>query len=256
MCRPFIASVRPLIDWIAQNKARILGYSSPFFGHLNIEVLIAIAVPIMVEVLPMTGVTRLILLVILAFVFADLASRVTSILWGRCLAAILAFIATLVVGHGRVAEQFYVDAVLSDYQTQRDLAAKYAAHDETLKRITAQYDRLRDAQSLFKSIQGTIDESQSAEINGQNVEDLKNALNNIEAVATPFGEGIRIKLGQNLYRVIYAVPMRVTPNVSFIGLPTVIKPTLNESTNLGFTVIFFPLSIPVNDFGLSASAEL
>lgn len=203
----------------------------------------------------MAGVVRLLLLLVLALVFADLASRVTPIIWGKCVAAILAIVATLVVGQGRVAEQFYVDAVLRDYQTQRDLAAKYAAHDELLKIIAAQYDRLRDAQSLFRSIQGKTDEGQSAEINKQNVEDIKNALNNIESIATPFGAGIRIKLGNNLYRIIYPIPMRITPNVMFIGLPSGVTPTLNKSTNLGFTVIFFPLSVPVDHFGLAASAE-
>jgi hypothetical protein len=255
VCKTFVAPVRQIIGWIAKCKARFFGYSPPLLGQINIEVLVVIAVPIMVEVLPMTGLVRLLLLLVLALVFADIASRVTPILWGRWVAAILAVIATLVVGQGRVTEQFYVDAVLRDYLTQRDLAAKYAVHDESLKKIAAQYDRLRDAQSLFGSIQGKIDESQSAEINKQNVEDIKNALNNIESLATPFGAGIRIKLGPNLYRVIYPVPMRITPNITFTGLPSGVTANFNESTNIGFTVIFFPLSIPVDHFGLTASAE-
>ena len=177
MWKAFVATARRFMACSVQYKTRFLAYSPSVFGEISIEVLIAVAVPIAVEVLPMTGVIRLILLVVLASVFADLASRVTAKVWGKCLAAGLAFIATLVVGYGRVSEQFYVDAVIADYKTQRELVGKYAVHDATLKRIAEQYDRLRNAQSLFKSLQQAASDAQDVEINRQNIEDLKNARN-------------------------------------------------------------------------------
>jgi hypothetical protein len=255
MCKSLFEPARQIIGRFAQIKARLLSYSSPLFGQISIEVLVAISAPIAVEVLPLTGLSRLVLLLILALVFADLASRVTPIVWGKWVAALAAMVATIVVGQNRVTEQFYVDTVIRDYKTQRDLAQKYAAHDETLRTVVAQYDRLRNAQSIFGAIRGKLDDGQDDEINRQNVEGIKNVLNDIESVATPYGAGIRIKLGRNLYRVIYPVPMRVTPNVTFTRLPVSVTYTLNESTNLGFTVISFPLSITVDRFGLTATAE-
>lgn len=229
---------------------RFLGYSPRVFGEINIEVLIAIAVPILIEVLPTTAVFRLILLVILAFIFADLASRVTTNLWGKSLAVVLAFIVTLLVGYGRVSEQFYIEAVVADYKMQRDFAAKYTAHDESLKRVVEHYDQLQAAQSLFGgSIAG------SAEINRQAIGDIKNVLNNIEAIALPFGKGLKIKLAQNLYRILYPVPMRIAPQISITGLPSGVTATIINSTNLGFTVLLSPLSTPLDHFGIAASAE-
>ena len=241
------ALMHRLTDWANQFRTRFLQWSPQAFGHIPIEVLLAMAVPIAVEVLPTTGNVRAILLAVLCFIVADLVSRATPIFWGKCVAVTLAIIATLVVGYPRVDEQLKADAVLRDYKTTRDLAAKYAAHDKSLKRVVAHYDQLRTAQSLFG---GSIASITTAEI-----EDVKNVLNNIEAIATPFGKALQIKLAQNFYRVLYPGPMRITPQISITGLPSGVTSTIINSTNLGFTVLFSPLSNPVDHFGISASAE-
>jgi hypothetical protein len=134
----------------------------------------------------------------------------------------------------------------------RDLVAKFQAHDESLKRVVGQYDRMKAAQSMlarFINVQPT-------DINERSIEDLKSVLNNFEATATPMGSGLKIKLGTNLYRVIFPVPMRIAPAISIGGLPAGVTPMIVEKSNIGFTVLFVPLSIPVDHFGETSDATI
>jgi len=50
--------------------------------------------------------------------------------------------------------------------------------------------------------------------------------------------------------------MRVAPALSFSGLPDGVEAHVIEKTNIGFTVVFTPSTIPVEKFGMQASAEL
>jgi hypothetical protein len=152
-------------------------------------------------------------------------------------------------------DQYDTDAILQDYKTKRDLAAKFQDRLDSLKIIVAQYDRLQDAQSLFDSFHSKPDEAQHADIDRARAQDVKNALNNIEAVATPVGPGLRIKLGVNLYRIIDPTPMRAPPKLTYTGLPAGVEALVGEKSNLGFTVLFLPTSIPVDHFGWIASAD-
>lgn len=146
-----------------------------------------------------------------------------------------------------VDDQYHIDAVLRDYQSTRDLVAQYQTHDESLRYVVAQYDRLKKSNSLLGSWFGLPNQEEA--INAQSVEDLKSLLNNFHAVATPFGEGLAIKLGVNMYRIIFAVPMRITPTISVGDLPAGVKMQVIESSNLGATILYTPLSQPMNIFG-------
>jgi hypothetical protein len=253
MCQSIVTSI---MSGIARIRVLLVDRSQRIFPGFSIEFLLAIAIAIIFGVFPMTGGFKLFFLIVLAVVLAALAWR--SPLPRRCklFASLLAAVATILMGHAPVEDQFNTDAVFRDYKTTRDLVAKFQAHDYSLKRIVEQYDRLNRAQSMFDSMRAKPDENQHAEINRQSIEDLKSALSNFEAIATPTGRGLRIKLGHNMYRVIYPVPMRISPSLSFIGLPAGVTGTIIEPSNLGFTVLFLPLSTPVEHFGLTASAEL
>lgn len=173
----------------------------------------------------------------------------------RLIASTAAILAVFALGRAPVEDQYHIDAVLRDYRSTRDLVAKFQAHDESLRRVVTQYDQMKAAQSLLANF---FDKppTDNAAITERSVEDLKSVLNNFEAIATPLGAGLKIKLGVNLYRIIFPVPMRATPALAMSGLPEGVKPIIIESSNLGYTILFLPLSIPVDHFGETRDATI
>ena len=59
----------------------------------------------------------------------------------------------------------------------------------------------------------------------------------------------------NLCRIIYPVPMRIPPKLTFTDIPPGISALIGEESNLGFTVLFMPSSIQIDHFGWIANAE-
>jgi hypothetical protein len=145
--------------------------------------------------------------------------------------------------------------VLREYKANRDLVARFQDREFSLKRIVNQYDRLQAAQSLFDPFRSHPDDAQHADIEKARAEDVRNMLGNFESIATPEGEGLRIRLGANFYWVINPVPMRIAPKLTFISLPAGTQALVAEKSNLGFTVLFLPLSISVDHFGFIADAD-
>lgn len=120
--------------------------------------------------------------------------------------------------------------------------------------------------SSFDNLQKAIDQRGSAS-NARQAEDrlavaehiireLKIILENVRTFKMPEGQGLIIKTAPNTFDITFPVPMRIPPNLTFSNLPAGTTPEISNKTNIGFTVIFRPLAIPVEQFGLAASAEL
>jgi hypothetical protein len=235
------------------HRLKALGSWSPrLLAGLPMDFLVGVAAAIVLGVWPMTWGFKLFWLICLTVIVAEIAWRSPLPKRGRIAASLTAPLAIFAMGWGPVEDQYHIDAVLRDYQSTRDLVAKFQAHDESLKRVVEQYDRMKVAQSLlarFLNVQPT-------DINERSIEDLKSVLNNFEATATPMGSGLKIKLGTNLYRIIFPVPMRIAPAISIGGMPNGVTPMIVEKSNIGFTVLFLPLSIPVDRFGETADATI
>jgi hypothetical protein len=213
------------------------------FALLSAEFLLALAVSIVLAICPINWWIKAFLFIVLGAVLLELALRLTLPLrWKGVIIAVI-IVSVGVSGFGIVSDQSETDAVIRDYKTTRDLLARFQTHDESLKRIVAQYDRLKNAQSLFDIMGRGKHEPELDSINSRNIEDLKITLNNFDAIATPEGDGLKIKIGTNMYRIIFPVPMVNTPKLSFYGIPRGITATTIEQSNLGFTVLFVPLSI-------------
>jgi hypothetical protein len=226
---------------------RVRKWNPRVLGGFPTDFLLAVVVAILLGIRPMTWGFKLVLLIGLMAICAELAWRVPQTRGRKAIAALLGAIAAGAIGYGPVDDQYHIDAVLRDYQSTRDLVAQYQTHDESLRYVVAQYDRLKKSNSLLGSWFGLPNQEEA--INAQSVEDLKSLLNNFHAVATPFGEGLAIKLGVNMYRIIFAVPMRITPTISVGDLPAGLKMQVMESSNLGATILYTPLSQPMNIFG-------
>jgi len=244
-------------DRMAREWNALMGCSPRILGGFPVDFLLAVALAICLGVWPTNWLFKLFLLLVLGIILAELTWRWLPRLGGsgKVVASALTFMATIAMGYGPVEDQYNIDAVFRDYKTTRDLIAKFQVHDASIKKIVEQYDRMKEAQWLFDSWRGKTDENQHAEINKHNIEDLKNVLNNYEAIATPAGAGLKIKLGLNLFHVVYPVPMRMLPSVSFSALPRGTTVNIIEQSNLGCTFLFLPLSVAVDTFNLGASAE-
>lgn len=82
---------------------------------------------------------------------------------------------------------------------------------------------------------------------------------NLMPVSTPDNlpsNPLILGLGANTFRVLFAVPMRIPPQLEFQALPAEASAKVIEKSKFGFTVVFEPISVPVTQFGFTASAEL
>jgi hypothetical protein len=71
----------------------------------------------------------------------------------------------------------------------------------------------------------------------------------------PGGSILIVKTASNTFKVIFAVPMRIALKIEFRDLPTGVAANIIEETNVGFTVVFTPQSVPVEFPKFSADAE-
>jgi hypothetical protein len=70
------------------------------------------------------------------------------------------------------------------------------------------------------------------------------------------GKPLLIEVAPNSFRVIFNVPMRIPPTLTFLGLPEGVTASVSDKSEISFTVSFLPLSIPIHSFGFTAGADL
>jgi hypothetical protein len=127
--------------------------------------------------------------------------------------------------------------------------------DIVLSAYIAQYQRLIRAASVW----GEMSNRDPAQFQGTVATEILKILNH-DVVPTMVrddlpGRPLVIELEANLFRVIFAVPMRVPPNLAFTGLPAGVSANVSDKSTISFTVSFLPTSIPVKTFGFIANAE-
>jgi hypothetical protein len=173
----------------------------------------------------------------------------------KCLLSIFIVAGVVSISWGPIKAQYVRESRLDQDKSTLDLIAKFQSHDETVQKLIDHYAQMKNAESIFEFYTGRTDAQQRDDIDKQQADDLTGVLNNYEAIATPVGNGLRIRLGHNMFRVLFPVPMHAVPQLSFTGLPQGTKATVADASNIWFTVVFTPMSIAVEHFGLSASAD-
>lgn len=128
--------------------------------------------------------------------------------------------------------------------------------DQVLSAVLAQYERMKLAAEAFDRLRNQAPVSESEEL-------AQSMLSIIRADLTPIhidpalpSRPLIMKIGANTYRVLFSVPMRIPPALQFTGIPQGSTATVLEISRFGFTVVFAPLSFPVEQFGFTADAEL
>jgi hypothetical protein len=126
------------------------------------------------------------------------------------------------------------------------------------RRILAQYEQLMKGINVFEQMTGQKDERDRVAAAEHIMKELQVAATNVvHVIDTPQGRGLVIKTAPNTFRVTFPVPMRVAPEVVFQNLPPGVTANVVEKSNIGFTVVFAPLTVPIDTIpGFSASAEL
>ena len=107
---------------------------------------------------------------------------------------------------------------------------------------------------------GQMSQSDPTEDKGKIANDILKILNQ-DVVRTLVrddlpGKPLVIEVVPNTFRVIFNVPMRISPKLTFPGLPAGVSPVVTDESEISFTVKFFPLSIPIHAFGFIADARL
>lgn len=133
---------------------------------------------------------------------------------------------------------------------------RYGYHDSVIAAILAKHKQLQDTMSLFEALTGKIDRNTRLTIAQSILNDLNAAAANIQTTAQ-LGPGgaLIIKTGPNTFRLVFPVPMRVPPTISF-DVPAGSTPNIIERSIIGITVVFTPPSIPIESLPpMIASAE-
>lgn len=134
--------------------------------------------------------------------------------------------------------------------------SKYNQKDEVLSAVLAQYLNMKSSLEIFNKFRGTDDIEERGELAENILQTLtSNITPIIEAPELP-NDPLIISLGTNIYKVLFAVPMRIKPKLTFTGLPEGSTYELHEHTRFGFTVKFKPHNILIKNFGFTADAEL
>jgi hypothetical protein len=130
--------------------------------------------------------------------------------------------------------------------------------ERVTQRILTQYDQLKQGIEVFESFTEKLNEHDRVAAAEHIMKELQLAANNtVQLIDTPQGRGLVIRTGANTFRVTFPVPMRIVPDILFPQLPPGVTANVIEKSNIGFTVVFVPQTIPVQTIPpFSASAEL
>lgn len=128
---------------------------------------------------------------------------------------------------------------------------------EILQRLIAQYDQLSAATGQFEKHAGRPDTNNRVKSAEHILNEMRAVIPTADLRPGPGGKVLILRTGLNTFRVTFAVPMRIAPSLDFPDLPAGLTPNVLEKSNIGFTVIFTPSSVPVEVMPhFSASARL
>ena len=161
------------------------------------------------------------------------------------------------------AHQARVESELDQIKVPVEVLRRYETalqnnqqNTEVIQRILRQYDQLRLGISAHAALAGKENTNDRLAASEVILENLKSLLGETQSISNQNGDCLIIKTSPNMFRVIFATPKRIPPHIKFSGIPDGAKDNIIEKSNIGFTVIFTPQSIPVETFSFSASAEL
>jgi hypothetical protein len=152
-----------------------------------------------------------------------------------------------------------LDTLAIPVETLRRYEAELRADGQSfdiLRRLLAQFDQLRTAIAIHGKYTAGQDPQERIGAAEHILGEVRAVLGTAQTIPGPGGQALIIKTAPNTFRVTFAVPMRIPPELKFSALPEGVEAHVLEKTKIGFTVVFTPTSVPVERFGFQASAEL
>jgi len=128
--------------------------------------------------------------------------------------------------------------------------------DEVLVAVLTQYKGMKRASDLWGQLRASADHEEKAQLASEVLDVLSTNLIPVAAPENLPSRPLLLNIGTNTFRVLFAVPMRIPPQLEFNDLPIGVVPSVTEKSKFGFTVTFSPSAIPVAHFSFSADAEL
>lgn len=155
-----------------------------------------------------------------------------------------------------------IDAKLDPITSQIAVIERYekelSSHnqkDEVLSAVLAQYKQMKKATEEFQRFRGVENESERGMLAEHILSTITDSLLPVAEAKNLPSQPLIIGLAPNHFKVVFSVPMRVPPQLNFQGIPEGTTAQVSEHTKFGFVVQFFPIEIPVRNFGFTASAE-
>lgn len=134
--------------------------------------------------------------------------------------------------------------------------ASFGERDKALAAVLAQYRGMKHATEMFERFHASKNHEERNQLASE-VLDIFNT--NLMPVTTQENlptKPLILGLSPNTFRVLFAVPTRIPPQLIFTGLPPGTEAKVIENSKFGFTVIFEPISVPISTFGFIGNAQL
>ena len=138
---------------------------------------------------------------------------------------------------------------------ERTLTAS-GQRDEALAAVLTQYQGMRRASETWDRLRASTNHEEKARLASEVLDVLSKNLIKVEVPENLPSRPLILGLGSNVFRVLFAVPMRIPPQLEFQNLPAGTQAEVTQKSEFGFTVRFLPPEVPVTSFRFMASAEL
>lgn len=149
-----------------------------------------------------------------------------------------------------------INATLATLARYEGALAAFGQRDEALVAVLTQYQGMSRASDLWGKLRASTTRDEKARLAKEVLDVLSKNIIKVETPENLPNRPLILGLGANVYRVLFAVPLRTRPRLEFQSLPAGSHAEVTEKSEFGFTVRFTPTEVPVNKFGFTASAEL
>ncbi len=134
--------------------------------------------------------------------------------------------------------------------------ASLGQRDEVLVAVLIQYQGMKRASETWDKLRTSTGRDEKAMLASEVLDVLSKNLIKVDAPENLPSKPLILGLGANVFRVLFAAPMRLKPQLDFQNLPAGSRSEVTDKSEFGFTVRFTPPEIVVTEFGLTANSEL
>jgi hypothetical protein len=149
-----------------------------------------------------------------------------------------------------------VTATLTTLNRYEQKLAAAGARDEALVAVITQYKRMKQATEVWERFRTSVNHEEKHQLAAEVLDILSTNLMPVSVPDNIPTNSLILGLAPNTFRVLFAVPARIPPRLSFQGLPAGVHAKVTENSKFGFSVVFEPTSVPVTNFGFVGDAEL